>query len=112
MTTVYDDCYCVSVKLKLLVGDTKLQVRQAQAEVLRLAKLDCVGFIGPASSALAPEVSALLSLKPRPDRATISYSVTSSELSESRFSNFLRTIPTNDVQTKLMAKLMRGMLAC
>ena len=108
---LYDVCYCVSLKLKLLVRDSKLQVKQAKAEVLklRLAKRDCVGFIGPASSGPATEVSDLLSLGPI-DRAVISYSVTSPILSESRFSNFLRTPPTDDVQAKLMAKLMKGPL--
>ena len=101
----------LSVKLELLVGDTKLQVRQAQAEVLRLAERDCVGFIGPASSGTAKGVADWLSLPPI-NRAVISYSATSTQLSEPRFSNFLRTVPTNDVQAKMMAKLMRGMLTC
>ena len=97
------------MKLKLLVGDSKLQVKQAKAEILRLAKRDCVGFIGPASSGPATEVSDLLSLGPI-DRAVISYSATSPTLSDSRFSNFLRTAPTDDVQANLVAKLMKGML--
>ena len=99
----------MSVKLKLLVRDSKLQVKQAKAEVLRLAKRDCVGFIGPASFGPATEVSNLLALGPI-DRAVISYSATSSTLSGSRFSNFLRTPPTDDLQANLMAKLMKGML--
>ena len=99
----------MSVKLKILVGDSKLQAKQAKAEVLRLAKRDCVGFIGPASSGSATEVSDLLSLGPI-DRAVISYSATSSTLSDSRFSNFLRTPPTDDLQANMMARLMKGML--
>ena len=108
------------MKLKLLVRDSKMQVKQAKAEALRLAKRDrvgpggfqmspVVGFIGPASSGSAREVSDLLSLEPI-DRAVISYSATSPTLSNSRFPNFLRTPPTDDVQANLMAKLMRGML--
>ena len=98
----------MSVKLKLLVGDSKLQVKQAKAEVLRLAQRGCVGFIGPASSGPATEVSDLLSLGPI-DRAVISYSATSPTLSDSRFSNFLRTAPSDDIQANLMAKLMKSM---
>ena len=99
----------ITVQLKLLVGDSKLKVKQAKAEVLRLAKRDCVGFIGPASSGPAAEVSDLLSVGSI-DRAVISYSATSSTLSDSRFSNFLRTSPTDDLQANMMAKLMKGML--
>ena len=95
----------MSVQLRLLVRDSKVQPSHAVGEAFDLAKHDCVGFIGPASSGSTELVSRFLALEAI-DRAVISYSATSAELSESRFSNFLRTPPTDDYQAKLMAKLI------
>ena len=104
----HDDSCSVSVQLKLLVRDTKVRASSAVAEAFKLAKHDCIGFIGPGSSGPSKSVSSFLALEPI-DRAVISYSATSAELSDSSFSNFLRTPPTDDVQAKLMAKLMMGL---
>ena len=99
-----------SVKLKLLVGDSKREAKQAVAEALRLTKHGCIGFIGAASSGATIEVSNLLSA-PAIDRAIISYSATSSRLSEPSFTNFART-PLSDVaQSKVIATLMKGQFA-
>ena len=96
------------MKLKLLVGDSKRQAQQAVAETLRLAKYNSIGFIGAALSGPTIEVSNLLSA-PTIDRATISYSATSSRLSEPSFTNFVRT-PLSDVaQSKMIATLMKGL---
>ena len=99
------------MKLKLLVGDSKRQAKQAEAEALRLGiKHGCIGFIGAASSGPTIDASNLLSA-PLLDRAIISYSATSSRLSEPSFTNFART-PLSDVaQSKVIATLMKGQFA-
>ena len=96
------------MKLKLLVGDSKRQAKQTLAEVLRLAKHNCVGFIGAASSGPTIDASNLLSA-PALDRAIISYSATSSQLSKASFANFVRTPPSDVFQSKMMATLMKGL---
>lgn len=73
-----------------------------------LSQSHCVGFIGPYTSGSTMDVSKLLSI-PSIDRALMGYSATSSQLSDSSFSNFLRTIPSDDVLAKLMANLMAGL---
>ena len=99
----------MSVKLKLLVGDTKLEAQRAANEASNLAKSGCVGFIGPGFSGPSVRVSNLLSM-PSIDRAIISYSATSPQLSTDEFSNFLRTKESDAVPAKLIAKLMTGLL--
>ena len=96
------------MKLKLLVGDSKRQAQQAVAEALRLAKHDSIGFIGAALSGPTIEVSNLL-LAPAIDRAIISYSATSSRLSEPSFTNFVRTPPSDVAKSKMIATLMKGL---
>ena len=97
------------MQLKLLVRDSQRHAKRAMAEASRLVKRGCVGFIGPAQSGPATEVAALLAI-PAMDRATIGYSSTSPELSADRFSNFLRTPPSDAVQARMMATLMKGLL--
>ena len=96
------------MKLKLLVGDSKRQAKQAEAEALRLNKHGCIGFIGAASSGPTMEVATLLSA-PAIDRAIISYSATSSRLSEPSFTNFVRTSLSDVAQSKMIATLMKGL---
>ena len=98
---------CCSMKLKLLVRDSKLQEKQALTEAFQLTQHGCVAFIGPASSGPTAVVSDFLSISPL-DRALVGYSATSPQLSD--FANFLRTPPSDDVQATLMATLMKGML--
>ena len=95
------------MKLQLLVKDSKRQVLQAVKHVHTLSSYDppCVAYIGPAASSPAKVVSTIASA-PSIDRAVISYSATSTELSESDFGNFLRTPPADDVPAKMMASLM------
>ena len=107
--TLLNNCCRVSVKLKLLVRDTKLEGQTAANEASNLAKRGCVGFIGPWASGPTIRVSNLLSI-PSIDRALIGFSATSPQLSEDEFSNFLRTKESDAVSSKLMAKLMEGPL--
>ena len=97
----------MSVKLKLLVGDTKLEAQRAANEASNLAKRGCVGFIGPWTSGSSMKVSNLLSM-PSIDRAIISSSAVSPQLSTDEFSNFLRTKESDVVASKLLANLMKG----
>ena len=105
--TLLNNCCRVSVKLKLLVRDTKYEGQTAANEASNLAKRGCVGFIGPWASGPTIRVSNLLSI-PSIDRALIGYSASSPQLSEHEFSNFLRTKQSDAVFSKLMAKLMKG----
>ena len=101
-------CIVLSVKLKLLVRDTRVQTKYALEETYNLAKHNCVGYIGAWNSGTTIEVSNLLSI-PSIDRAIIAYSASSPRLSEPDFSNVLRTKESDVVPTKLIAKLMTGM---
>ena len=93
------------MQLELLVKDSKRQETQAQKHVYTLAGSDCVAYIGPSASNPAKIVSILTSMPPK-DRAVISYSVTSTELSEGRFKNFLRTSPADDVRAEIIVSFM------
>ena len=95
------------MKLELLVRDSKIQVKHALDEVFNLAQHSCVGYLGAWTSATTKKVSELLSV-PSIDRSIIAHSATSTELSEYRFSNVLRTIPADDITAKLMTQLMQG----
>ena len=77
-------------------------------EILKLVKSDCIGFIGPTSSGPTIAAATVLSL-PSTNRAIVGYSATSPQLSHSQFSNFVRTVPADDVPAKLTAKLMKGL---
>ena len=99
----------MSVKLKLLVRDTKIQTKHALDEVHKLAKRGCVGYIGAWTSGLTMEVSKLLSI-PSIDRAMIAYSAESPELNDPSFSNILRTKPSFEVAANMFAKLMKSQL--
>ena len=101
-------CIVLSVKLKLLVSDTKTQTKYALEEAYNLAKHNCVGYIGAWNSDTTIEVSNWLSIQSI-NRAIIAYSASSPRLSEPDFSNVLRTKESDEVLTKLMAKLMTGM---
>ena len=93
------------MQLELLVKDSKRQETQAQKHVYTLTKSECVAYIGPTASSPAKMVSIMTSVPPK-DRAVISYSATSTELSEPRFANFLRTPPADDVRAEIMASFM------
>ena len=97
------------LQIELLVGDSKKKGYIAVPEAHRLVQRGSVALIGPATSGPTMEVSKWLKISST-DRALIGYSATSSELSESLFSNFVRTPPLDDVPAKLMAKLMKGLL--
>ena len=96
---------CISAKLQLLVTDSKRQASRALEQVYTLAESECVAYIGPAASSPTKAVS-LFTAIPRIDRAVIGYSATSTELSEPRFANFLRTPPADDGPANMMASLM------
>ena len=89
----------------MLTKDSKQEEKTAISQVYTLAEYDCVAYIGPAASTPTKKVSFFTSI-PLIDRAVIGYSATSTELSEPRFSNFLRTPPADDVTAKMMASLM------
>ena len=95
------------MKIELLIGDSKGNGQSAMAEAFRHVQHGSIGFIGPSSSGPTMEVSRWLSI-PSINRAVIGYSATSSELSKSAFSNFVRTVPTDDVPTRVMVELMKG----
>ena len=97
------------VKLKLLVGDSKVQSKHALGAAFNLAKQDCVAFIGAWASGPTMAVSKWLSI-PLIDRVLLGSSSTSPLLSGPAYSNFLRIPPSDDVPAQLMAKLMKGLL--
>ena len=96
----------MSVKLELLVSDIKTETTYALEQTYNRAQDNCVAFIGTWTSATTIEISKMLAI-PSIDRGIIGYSATSPRLSE--FSNVLRTKASDEVATKLMAKLMRGL---
>ena len=98
-------------KLELLVEDSKNQAKHALDGALNLVQHDCVSFIGAWASGPTMKVSTFLSI-PSINRAIIGPSQTSPQLSESRFSNFLRTPPSDDVAANHMAELMKGVCVC
>ena len=103
----------VSLKLKLLVGDSQAEPKKAMAEAFRLSKHGSVGIIGPAKSQSVIEVSALMSKIPELDRTIIGYAATSSKLSNSTrlsLKHFLRTPLSDDVHAIMMATLMSGLV--
>ena len=103
----------MSVKLKLLVGDTKRQKVQGMVEAVRLGLLSSVALVGPLTSGVATEVSKWLSSDiPGIDRTIISYTASSAQLSEPSFPNFLRTRPTSDTRTKMVVQLIKGLSVC
>ena len=102
----------MSVKLKLLVGDTKRQKVQGMVEAVRLGLLGSIALVGPLSSGVSAEVSKWLSSIPGTDRTIISYTATSRQLSEPSFPNFLRTRPTSDTRTKMVVQLIKGLSVC
>ena len=102
-------CVCVCLKLELLPRDTKLQVTPAVEKASILAKRGCIGFIGAWASSPTIEVSKLLALQSI-DRVIVGPSAASPQLSEAKFSNFLRTGVSEDVVAKLMINLMTGPL--
>ena len=95
------------LKLELLPRDTKLQVTPAVEKASILAKRGCIGFIGAWASGPTIEVSKLLALQSI-DRVIVGPSAASPQLSEAKFSNFLRTGVSEDVVAKLMINLMTG----
>ena len=99
------------MKLELLIGDSKRQESSAMAEAYRHYNSHSVAIIGPASSGPTQAVSRWLSLPVmNPRRALLGYSATSAELSSTEFSNFLRTPPSDTLQSEVMVQLMQGLL--
>ena len=99
---------CLTIQLKLLVRDTKGDPRYALEEVLKLSRTQTyVGIITGESSGPTMEMVKLLSI-PMIDHAVISYIATSPYLSRPDYSNFVRTAPSDAVQAKMMAALMKG----
>ena len=100
-----------STKVKMLVRDSKHGGKQAQSAASELLSTSCVGFIAAESSRPTMQVSSFLS-QPTIDRdAMISCFATSPKLSESKFSNFVRTPPSDAVPAQLVATLMKGVLS-
>ena len=97
-------------KIELLIGDSKANKQSAMAETYRHVQQGSIGFIGPSTSSSTIQVSRVLSV-PSIDRAVIGYSATSAILSDSAFSNFVRTVPSDDAPAKAMAKFITGVLA-
>ena len=95
------------MKIELLIGDSKGNGRIAMAEAFRHIQRGSISIIGPHSSGPTKEVSRWLSIESI-NRAVIGFSATSSELSEPAYSNFARTVPTDDAAAKAMAKFMTG----
>ena len=97
------------LQLELLIGDIKGQEKNAKEDMFRYVERGSVALIGPETSSQTIAVSRLLSL-PSVDRALIGHSATSTKLSDSEFSKFVRTIPSDDIAAQGMAKLMKGLL--
>ena len=111
--TIWTIRYCfVSVQLKLLVRDSKLQIDPAIEAVgqLLLGPERCVGFITAEASGPTKAMCPILKEK-NVDRAMISCYATSTQLSKPSFSNLLRTPPSDDVPAMMMATLMKGVFA-
>ena len=101
--------WCIFVKLELLIGDTKGQDKNVMAEAFRHVQHGSVALLGAETSGQTITVSRWLSLSSI-DLALVGHSATSSELSTSEFSNFLRTSPSDDIQAQTMLQLMKGLL--
>ena len=87
----------------------KGQEKNVMEDMFRYVERGSVALIGPETSGQAIDVSRWLSLSSI-DRALIGHSATSTKLSEPEFSNFVRTIPSDDIPAQAMAKLMKGLL--
>ena len=96
----------ISLKIGLLIGDTKLKEIDAMGEAFRFDQRASVALIGPPSLGPTLAVSSWLSI-PSIDRALIGYSVTSPQLTG--IPNFVRTPLTAGFPEKLMAKLIKGL---
>ena len=96
------------MQLKLLVRDTKQEIKPAVEAALDLQAERCVGFITAEASGPTKEMFRILQ---NLDGAMISCAATSPQLSEPSFSNLLRTPPSDNVPAKMMATLMKGVLA-
>lgn len=97
------------MKLELLIGDAKGTEENALAEAFRHIQGGSVALIGAETSGQTIAVSRWLSL-PLIDRVLIGHSATSPELSDNRFSKFLRTCASDNIRAEAMAKLMKGLL--
>ena len=106
---ILENCGCECTKIRLLIGDTNAKEKNVMGAAFRHIQRGSVAFIGPEASKLTVLVSTWLSV-PSIDRAIIGYAATSPQLSESEFSNFVRTPPSDNEHAKLMAKLMRGLV--
>ena len=100
----------VLIQLRLLVRDSKADASQALSQVYDLTTRDPIAIIGPASSQPTKEVTTWLSKLPNENRAVVGYSATSAEFSSSKFKNFVRTPPADDVEAQMMVSLMAGLL--
>ena len=98
---------CIAMQLKLLVRDTKRDPYIALEKVLQLPPKGYVGIITGESSGPTMQIANLL-MVPILDRAVISGTATSPWLSKPMYSNFVRTAPSDAVQAKMMAALMKG----
>ena len=102
------------MQLKLLVRDSKLQSKPAMEAVMQLTQdllpKRCVGFITAEASGPTIEMYKKSLSTKAIDRAMISCSATSPQLSEPSFSNFLRTPPSDNVGAEMMTTLMNGVL--
>ena len=95
------------MKIELLIGDSKGNGQIAMEEAFRHIQRGSISIIGPYSSGSTKEVSRWLSI-PSVNSAFIGFSATSSELSEPAYSNFARTVPTDDIPIRVMVELMKG----
>ena len=102
-------CVRIAIQLKLLVRGSTGNPRLAMQEVLQLSPKSYVGVIIGDNSGAAIEVANLLAV-PIIDRSVIGCTATSSWLSKPKYSNFVRTAPSDYVLANMMAKLIRSEL--
>ena len=103
-------CLLRSVKLQLLVGDTKQESTQGIIEAIRLGNRGSIALVGPLMGDTAFEVARVLTKTPSLDRTIMAYTPSDTRLSLPVFSkNFLRTQPTSDEQARRAAQLIKGL---
>ncbi|KAK3708856.1 hypothetical protein QZH41_016278, partial [Actinostola sp. cb2023] len=107
---IRDDCETVNTGLEqcltFLLGSLHNKNGVCSSRELNSESM-LVGVVGPAYSSLAIQVASLLRLFHVPQ---VSYSATSSELSEkNRFDYFLRTVPPDSYQAQAMVDIIKAM---
>lgn len=95
----------ISLDADMITGNKKTISTRRECLCYNNSVTSYIGVVGDAASSMSKKVSALLSVSNMPQ---ISYSSTSIELSNKEtYPSFLRTIPSDDFQVKLIVAVVR-----